>query len=57
MARFKTEMEACPHCRREAEATVEYIYDSGGNVSRRLVRDVNCRYADCSGSEVPPHWG
>ncbi|AOS91812.1 5'-phosphate oxidase [Mycobacterium intracellulare] len=57
MARFKTEMEVCPHCRRSAEATVEYSYDSDGKVTGRRVRDVNCRYADCPGSEVPPHWG
>ncbi|ASW90004.1 5'-phosphate oxidase [Mycobacterium marseillense] len=57
MARFKTEMEVCPHCRRSAEATVEYSYDSDGKVTGRRVRDVNCRHADCPGSEVPPHWG
>lgn len=56
MPDYKTEMETCPHCRREAEATVEYRYDSDGRVVRRLVREVNCRYADCPGSEVPPHW-
>ncbi|MEZ0352597.1 5'-phosphate oxidase [Mycobacterium sp. pR1184] len=57
MPRFETEMEACPHCRRAAEATVEYIRDSDGKVIRRRVRDINCRYGDCPGSEVPPHWG
>jgi hypothetical protein len=56
MPRFETEMEVCPDCRRTTEATVEYIRDSDGNVIRRLVRDINCRYADCPGSEVPPHW-
>jgi YD repeat-containing protein len=56
MPRFETEMEVCPHCRREAEATVEYSYDSGGKVIGRRVRDVNCRRGDCPGSEVPPHW-
>lgn len=53
---YKTEMEVCPHCRRTAEATVEYIHDSEGKVIRRLVRDIHCPYADCPGSEVPPHW-
>lgn len=57
MPRFETEMEACPHCRRAAEATVEYTRDSDGKVIRRRVRDINCRYGDCPGSEVPPHWG
>jgi hypothetical protein len=57
MPRFETEMEVCPDCRRTTEATVEYIRDSDGNVIKRLVRDINCRYADCPGSEVPPHWG
>lgn len=38
MARFKTEMEVCPHCRRSAEATVEYSYDSDGKVTGRRVR-------------------
>lgn len=56
MPRFETEMEVCPDCRRATEAMVEYIRDSDGNVVRRLVRDINCRYADCPGSEVPPHW-
>ncbi len=56
MPRFETEMEVCPHCRRAAEAKVEYIRDNGGNVVRRVVRDINCRYGDCPGSEVPPHW-
>lgn len=57
MPRFKTEMEVCPHCRRAAEATVEYSYDNDGKVTGRRVRDVHCRYGDCPGSEVPPHWG
>ena len=56
MPRFETEMEVCPDCRRIAEATVEYIRDSDGNVIKRLVRDINCRYGDCPGTEVPPHW-
>lgn len=56
MPHYKTEMEVCPHCRRAAEATVEYIHDSEGKVIRRLVRDIRCPYADCPGSEVPPHW-
>jgi hypothetical protein len=57
MPRFEIEMDVCPHCRRAAEATVEYIRDSDGKVLRRRVRDINCRYGDCPGSEVPPHWG
>ncbi|MCV7032348.1 5'-phosphate oxidase [Mycobacterium sherrisii] len=56
MPRFQTEMAACPHCRRTAEATVEYVRDDAGKVLRRIVRDVHCRHADCPGSEVPPHW-
>ena len=56
MPKFKTEMEVCPHCRRSAEAKVEYRYDSDGKVIGRLVRHVNCQHADCPGSEVPPHW-
>ncbi|OBK43841.1 5'-phosphate oxidase [Mycobacterium sp. 1081908.1] len=56
MSRFKTEMATCPACRREAEATVEYTYDSDGNVTGRRVRDVHCRAADCPGNDVPPHW-
>jgi hypothetical protein len=56
MPRFETEMEVCPHCRRSAEATVEYTRDRDGKVIRRTVRDVNCRHGDCPGSEVPPHW-
>lgn len=57
MPRFETEMEVCPHCRRVAESTVEYVRDDAGKVLRRIVRDVHCRHADCPGSEVPPHWG
>jgi YD repeat-containing protein len=57
MSRFKKELATCPACRREAEATVEYTYDSGGKVIARRVRDVHCRAADCPGSDVPPHWG
>lgn len=56
MPQYKTEMETCPHCRRAAEATVEYTYDDGGKVIGRRVRHVNCGRADCPGSEVPPHW-
>ncbi|GBG38972.1 5'-phosphate oxidase [Mycobacterium montefiorense] len=56
MPRFETEMDVCPHCRRPAEATVEYIRDDDGNVVRRVVRDISCQYTDCPGSEVPPHW-
>jgi len=56
MPQYKTEMELCPHCRRSAEATVEYTYDSTGKVVGRRVREVNCGYGDCPGSEVPPHW-
>lgn len=56
MPNYKTEMEVCPHCRRAAEAKVEYRHDSDGKVIGRLVRDINCQYADCPGSEVPPHW-
>ena len=40
----------------DVKVTVEYIRDSDGNVIKRLVRDINCRYGDCPGSEVPPHW-
>jgi len=56
MPTYKTEMEVCPHCRRAAEAKVEYRYDSDGKVVGRMVRHVNCQHPDCPGSEVPPHW-
>jgi hypothetical protein len=57
MPDFETEMEACPNCRQVSEATVAYVYDDDGKVIRRTVREVHCRYADCPGREVPPHWG
>ena len=53
MPRFETEMEVCPHCRRAAEAKVEYIRDGGGNVVQRVVRDINCRYANYRVAKCP----
>lgn len=38
-----------PHCRRPAEATVEYVRDGDGKVIRRRVCDINCRYGDLPG--------